>query len=186
MCRGSRMKATTRLAHHLRPGGGRRRLSSPSSSSSASSVDDFDAPPAMISPVNTSLALSVHFRHPSLGMKDYEILSRATAFLLRVDPPEPNEEEEEGGRTTKVDDYDYDDDDGARGGGGGGGGGRRRRYPYSPTSRRASTCGTNYCGGRTTSTNRRRDRGVRPTGCPGWSSAPPRSGRTCTSWRAPT
>lgn len=103
------MKATTRLAHR-RPGGGRR-LSSPSSSS-ASSVDDFDAP--AISPVNTSLALSVHFRHPSLGMKDYEILSRATAFLLRVDPPEPNDED--GGRTTKVDDD--DDDDGARGGGG--------------------------------------------------------------------
>lgn len=46
-----------------------------------------------ISPVNTSLALSVHFRHPSLGMRDYEILSRATAFLLQVDPPEPNEKE---------------------------------------------------------------------------------------------
>jgi hypothetical protein len=171
MCRGSRMKATTRLAHR-RPGGGRR-LSSPSSSS-ASSVDDFDAP--AISPVNTSLALSVHFRHPSLGMKDYEILSRATAFLLRVDPPEPNDED--GGRTTKVDDD--DDDDGARGGGG------RRRPPCSPTSGRASTCGTNSCGGRTTSTTRRRDRDVRPTGCPGWSSAPPRSGRMCTSWRAPT
>ena len=34
-----------------------------------------------------SLALSVHFKHPDLGMKDYEILSRASAFLLSVDPP---------------------------------------------------------------------------------------------------
>ena len=32
-----------------------------------------------------SLALSVHFNHPDLGMKDYEILSRASAFLLSVD-----------------------------------------------------------------------------------------------------
>lgn len=32
-----------------------------------------------------SLALSVHFKHPDLGMKDYEILSRASAFLLSVD-----------------------------------------------------------------------------------------------------
>ena len=36
-----------------------------------------------------SLALNVHFKHPDLGMKDYEILSRATAFLLSVDPPNP-------------------------------------------------------------------------------------------------
>ena len=34
-----------------------------------------------------SLALNVHFKNPELGMKDYEILSRATAFLLNVDPP---------------------------------------------------------------------------------------------------
>jgi hypothetical protein len=34
-----------------------------------------------------SLALSVHFKHPDFGMKDYEILSRASAFLLAVDPP---------------------------------------------------------------------------------------------------
>jgi len=34
-----------------------------------------------------SLALNVHFKHPDLGMKEYEILSRATAFLLSVDPP---------------------------------------------------------------------------------------------------
>jgi hypothetical protein len=33
-----------------------------------------------------ALALSVHFKHPDLGMKDYEILSRGTAFLLAVDP----------------------------------------------------------------------------------------------------
>lgn len=36
-----------------------------------------------------SLALSVHFRQPDFGMKKHEILSRATAFLLAVDPPEP-------------------------------------------------------------------------------------------------
>lgn len=40
-----------------------------------------------------SLALNVHFKHPDLGMKDYEILSRATAFLLSVDPPNPNEDQ---------------------------------------------------------------------------------------------
>lgn len=34
-----------------------------------------------------SLALSVYFKQPDLGMKDYEILSRASAFLLAVDPP---------------------------------------------------------------------------------------------------
>ena len=34
-----------------------------------------------------SLALSVHFLHPGLGMKRHEILARATAFLLSVDPP---------------------------------------------------------------------------------------------------
>lgn len=32
-----------------------------------------------------SLALSVFFKHPALGMSEYEILSRASAFLLRVD-----------------------------------------------------------------------------------------------------
>ena len=32
-----------------------------------------------------SLALSVHFKQPALGMKNYEILSRATAYLLAVD-----------------------------------------------------------------------------------------------------
>ncbi|KAG7365375.1 hypothetical protein IV203_038578 [Nitzschia inconspicua] len=36
-----------------------------------------------------SLALSVHFKHPDFGMNDYEILSRASAFLLAVDPPPP-------------------------------------------------------------------------------------------------
>ena len=35
-----------------------------------------------------AVALSVHFRHPDLGMKSHEILSRSTAFLLAVDPPE--------------------------------------------------------------------------------------------------
>jgi len=41
-----------------------------------------------VAPINTSLALSVHFISTDLGMKDYEILSRATAFLLQVDPPD--------------------------------------------------------------------------------------------------
>ena len=52
--------------------------------SQQSALDD----PPLLSPVQTSLALSVHFLHPKLGMKDYEILSRATAFLLNVDPLE--------------------------------------------------------------------------------------------------
>ena len=39
-----------------------------------------------------SLALSVYFKQPELGMKDYEILSRATAFLLAVDPPSASSE----------------------------------------------------------------------------------------------
>jgi hypothetical protein len=34
-----------------------------------------------------AMALSVHFKQPELGMKDYEILSRASCFLLSVDPP---------------------------------------------------------------------------------------------------
>jgi len=34
-----------------------------------------------------SLALSVHFKQPDFGMKEYEVLSRASAFLLAVDPP---------------------------------------------------------------------------------------------------
>ena len=38
-----------------------------------------------------SLALSVYFKQPDLGMTDYEILSRASAFLLAVDPPPPTE-----------------------------------------------------------------------------------------------
>ena len=37
-----------------------------------------------------SLALSVYFKQPDFGMKDYEILSRATAFLVGVDPPFPS------------------------------------------------------------------------------------------------
>lgn len=48
-----------------------------------------------VSPINTCLALNVRFRHPDLGMKDYEILSRATAFLLQVDPPDEEDEEED-------------------------------------------------------------------------------------------
>jgi hypothetical protein len=39
-----------------------------------------------------SLALSVYFKQPELGMKDYEILSRASAFLLGVDAPEKEPE----------------------------------------------------------------------------------------------
>jgi hypothetical protein len=35
-----------------------------------------------------AVALSVHFCHPQLGMKSHEILSRSTAFLVAVDPPE--------------------------------------------------------------------------------------------------
>jgi hypothetical protein len=35
-----------------------------------------------------SLALSVYFKQPDFNMKDYEILSRASAFLLGVDPPD--------------------------------------------------------------------------------------------------
>merc|ERR1719253_57342 len=66
--------------------------SEPGGSNSNNSTDD-DAPPN-ISPINTTLALSVHFRHPDLGMKDYEILSRATAFLLQVDPPDLSENNE--------------------------------------------------------------------------------------------
>ena len=58
-----------------------------------SNYNESDEIPTDISPIHTSLALSVHFRHPDLGMKDYEILSRATAFLLNVDPPNPEEGE---------------------------------------------------------------------------------------------
>ena len=40
-----------------------------------------------------TLALSVHFRNPKFGMKNYEILSRASAFLLAVDPIDSSETE---------------------------------------------------------------------------------------------
>lgn len=43
-----------------------------------------------------SLALSVHFKQPELGMKEYEILSRASAYLIAVDPPTPKDENEAG------------------------------------------------------------------------------------------
>ena len=43
-----------------------------------------------------SLALSVYFKQPELGMKDYEILSRATAFLLSVDARDFAAEPKEG------------------------------------------------------------------------------------------
>ena len=39
-----------------------------------------------------SLALSVHFKQPSFGMTDYEILSRASAFLVWIDPPDPGKD----------------------------------------------------------------------------------------------
>ncbi len=43
-----------------------------------------------------SLALSVHFKQPELGMKEYEILSRATAYLVAVDPPSEDDDDESG------------------------------------------------------------------------------------------
>ena len=45
-----------------------------------------------------SLALSVHFNHPALGMKNYEILSRASAFLLSVDAKDKVEKMQKGAR----------------------------------------------------------------------------------------
>lgn len=39
-------------------------------------------------PRKKSLALSVYFKQPDFGMEDYEILSRATCYLLGVDQPE--------------------------------------------------------------------------------------------------
>ena len=39
-----------------------------------------------------SLALSIYFKQPEFGMKDYEILSRASCFLLGIDPPEQSED----------------------------------------------------------------------------------------------
>lgn len=40
-----------------------------------------------------SLALSVYFKQPDFGMREFEILSRASCFLLGVDPPEPEPED---------------------------------------------------------------------------------------------
>lgn len=40
-----------------------------------------------------ALALSVYFKLPEFGMKDYEILSRASAFLLGVDAPDPEKQD---------------------------------------------------------------------------------------------
>lgn len=37
-----------------------------------------------------SLAFTTYFKHPDFGMDDYEYLSRSTAFLLAVDPPDPS------------------------------------------------------------------------------------------------
>lgn len=85
LCRRGRIKPTPSSTSHPR-----RCLSSASTTPAPSSGGDSDDGLLLpqISPINTSLALSVHFRHPDLGMKDYEILSRATAFLLQVDPPD--------------------------------------------------------------------------------------------------
>lgn len=42
-----------------------------------------------------SLAISVYFKHPDLGMDKYEVLIRSSAFMLAVDPPEPEATGEE-------------------------------------------------------------------------------------------
>eukprot|EP00592_Proboscia_alata_P021835 CAMPEP_0194422630 /NCGR_PEP_ID=MMETSP0176-20130528/21927_1 /TAXON_ID=216777 /ORGANISM="Proboscia alata, Strain PI-D3" /LENGTH=212 /DNA_ID=CAMNT_0039231459 /DNA_START=36 /DNA_END=671 /DNA_ORIENTATION=+ len=55
--------------------------SSPSTSSSASTSTSTSTS------LKKTLALTVHFKQPDFGMKNYEILSRSTAFLLNVDPP---------------------------------------------------------------------------------------------------
>jgi hypothetical protein len=65
-----------------------------SSQGSASTTPTTDHTTANASPKKkkrsiNSLALSVYFKHPDFGMKEYEILSRASAFLLAVDPPAP-------------------------------------------------------------------------------------------------
>ena len=39
-----------------------------------------------------SLAFTTYFKQPVLGVNEYEFLSRATAFLLSVDPKEPSGE----------------------------------------------------------------------------------------------
>ena len=39
-----------------------------------------------------SLAFTTYFKHPDFDMEDYEYLSRSTAFLLSVDPPDPSSE----------------------------------------------------------------------------------------------
>jgi hypothetical protein len=36
-----------------------------------------------------SLAISVYFKHPDLGMDKHDVLIRSSAFLLAVDPPNP-------------------------------------------------------------------------------------------------
>jgi len=50
-----------------------------------------------------TLALNVHFKHPSLGMKQHEILSRATAFLLSVDPKDSTNQGDEHGQSSPYD-----------------------------------------------------------------------------------
>lgn len=59
-----------------------------------------------------SLALSVYFKQPDFGMKEYDILSRASAFLLSVDPPDPtkagegsNDNNNNNNQKTKEDPY---------------------------------------------------------------------------------
>ena len=62
-----------------------RRRGLSASACSTSAIDGSDGS-ANISPTRTTLALSAYFCQPELGMKDFEILSRASAFLLSVDP----------------------------------------------------------------------------------------------------
>jgi hypothetical protein len=54
-----------------------------------------------LSPPIRSLALTVRFRHPGFGMEGKEVLSRATAFLLSVDPLWYNEKDKQGNDGSK-------------------------------------------------------------------------------------
>jgi hypothetical protein len=58
---------------------------------------------AVLQSKKRALALSVYFKQPELGMKDYEILSRASAFLLSVDPPRPSQEQSDDGKYSHLD-----------------------------------------------------------------------------------
>mmetsp|Transcript_15019 Transcript_15019/g.31795 ORF Transcript_15019/g.31795 Transcript_15019/m.31795 type:complete len:760 (+) Transcript_15019:41-2320(+) len=76
-------------ARNCRPIGFLSSASSSFSTSSSSPTSNDDHHGIHLSPTQTTLALSVHFKHPALGMKDFEILSRASAFLINVDPLSP-------------------------------------------------------------------------------------------------